>query len=95
MFINFIARPKQNALFTQITGGLTQYQFLKGQLPSFMSAFTPVFAQNRYIVDPFAALGNGKVGAAEFEQAQGLLTGQTTVDGAVSAMDAAWQQGPS
>ncbi len=95
LFINFIARPKQNALFTQITGGLTQYQFLKGQIPTFMSAFTPVFAQNRFIVDPFAALGNGQVGLTEIQQAQGLLTGQTTVDGAVSAMDAAWKQGPN
>ncbi len=95
LFINFVARPKQNALFTQITGGLTQYEFLKGQVPSFMSSFAPVFAQNRYITDPFAALGNGVVGLTEFQQGQGLLTGQTTVDGAVNAMDAAWKQGPS
>ena len=27
-FVDFIARPKQNALFAQLTGGLTQYQFL-------------------------------------------------------------------
>lgn len=94
-FINFVARPKQNALYTQVTGGLTQYQFLKGQLPSFMSAFAPIFAQNRFIVDPFAALGNGLVGLAEYQQGLGLLTGQTaTVDAALSAMDTAWKQAP-
>jgi ABC-type glycerol-3-phosphate transport system substrate-binding protein len=94
-FINFVARPKQNALFTQITGGLTQYEFLKGQLPSFMTSFAPVFAQNRYMADPFAALGNGMVGLTEYQQGIGLITGQSTLDGALSALDAAWKQGTS
>src|SRR4029077_2140123 len=26
-FVDFIVRPKQNALFTQVEGGLTQYEF--------------------------------------------------------------------
>ena len=35
-FVNFVARPKQNALYAQIRGSLTQYQFLHEELPSFM-----------------------------------------------------------
>jgi raffinose/stachyose/melibiose transport system substrate-binding protein len=42
-FIDFVARPKQNALYAQTTGGLTQYQFLKQELPSFMSTPAAVF----------------------------------------------------
>jgi raffinose/stachyose/melibiose transport system substrate-binding protein len=90
MFINFIARPKQNALYTQVTGGLTGYQWLKGQLPPFMSAFAPVLANNRYIVDP-AATWTGSVGLVETNGGTGLLTGQSTVDGVLTGMDAAWQ----
>ena len=33
-FVDFIARPKQNALWGQVGGGLTQYEFLKGQIPA-------------------------------------------------------------
>ncbi len=46
-FVDFIARPKQNALYAQLTGGLTQYEFLKGQIPDFMSDFAPVFSEHR------------------------------------------------
>jgi raffinose/stachyose/melibiose transport system substrate-binding protein len=88
-FINFIARPKQNALYAQETGGMTSYQFLKGQLPSFMSGFAPVLAHDLYIVDP-AAPWTGGVGGAFGQGGQGLLTGQSTVDGVLNAMDAAW-----
>jgi raffinose/stachyose/melibiose transport system substrate-binding protein len=89
-FINFIARPKQDALYTQVTGGMTSYQFLNGQLPSFMAAFAPVVADDRYIVDP-AGTWIGTVGLTYAQDTLGLLTGQTTVDGTLNAMDAAWK----
>ena len=37
-FIDFLARPKQNELFARATGGLTEYELLKGQIPDFMSS---------------------------------------------------------
>jgi raffinose/stachyose/melibiose transport system substrate-binding protein len=89
-FIDFIARPKQDALYAQITGGVTSYQFLRGQLPSFMSAFAPVIANDRYIVDP-AGKWIGGVGGTYARDSLGLLTGQTTVDGTLNDMDAAWK----
>ena len=91
-FINFVARPKQNALYTQITGGMTQYQFLKGELPSFMLGFAPVLARSRYIVDPSGDWDPTLV-QVEYEYGIGLLTGQTTIDGVLDAMDAAWKTG--
>ena len=44
-FVDFLARPKQNELFARATGGLTQYEFVKGQLPDYMSSFAKLFAE--------------------------------------------------
>lgn len=92
-FVDFFARPKQNALYAQIQGGLTQYQFLNGQIPSFMSGFTTVFEGHEYIVNPSQNWWNPGVASA-FDPI-GLLTGQVSVDGLLNAMDAAWKAGPS
>jgi raffinose/stachyose/melibiose transport system substrate-binding protein len=94
-FVNFIARPKQNALYAQVRGGLTQYEFLHGQLPSFMSSFTPVLQHGQYVMDPSVVWPNPNVGTVMSQDEIGLITGQTTIDGMLSAMDAAWKQGPS
>ena len=51
-FIDFVGRPKQNALYAQTQGGLTQYEFLKGQIPAFMSSLGQVFARRRYVLLP-------------------------------------------
>ena len=94
-FIDFIARPKQDALFAQLTGTLTQYEFLKNELPSYMSAFSPVFSAHAYYVDPLATWWNASVEASLQQNQIGLITGQTTIDGVLNGMDAAWKQGPS
>jgi raffinose/stachyose/melibiose transport system substrate-binding protein len=93
-FVNFIARPKQNALYAQIRGGLTQYQFLHGQLPSFMSPMASVIQHGQYVVDPSVVWPNANVVTVMQQDEIGLITGQTTIDGMLSAMDAAWRQGP-
>ncbi len=94
-FVNFIARPKQNALYAQIRGGLTQYEFLHEQLPSFMSPMAQVIQHNEYVIDPSLVWWNANVVLVMQQDEIGLLTGQTTIDGMLSAMDAAWKQGPS
>jgi raffinose/stachyose/melibiose transport system substrate-binding protein len=93
--VDFTARPKQDALYAQTTGGLTQYQFLKDDLPPYMSAFTPVFKANEYVVNPARSWWNANVQLALQQDAVGLLTGQETIDDVLNAMDAAWKQGPS
>jgi raffinose/stachyose/melibiose transport system substrate-binding protein len=92
-YVDFIARPKQNALYAQIQGGLTQYEFLKNQIPSFMSDFSAVFSAHEYVPNPSQNWWNASVDSA-FSPG-GLLTGQASIDGILSAMDAAWKQGPS
>ena len=94
-FVDFVARPKQNALYAQINGGLTQYEFLNGQIPAFMSSFAPVFAAHEYVIDPDADLVERERPARAPAGRIGLITGQSTIDNVLQAMDAAWKQGPS
>jgi raffinose/stachyose/melibiose transport system substrate-binding protein len=94
-FIDFVARPKENALYARLTGGLTQYEFLKNQIPAFMSDFATVFKEHEYVVQPLLDLGNGNVGATLDQDGIGLITGQETPDSILQAMDAAWEQEPS
>jgi raffinose/stachyose/melibiose transport system substrate-binding protein len=94
-FVNFIARPAQDALYARITGGLTQDEFLKGQTPAFMSDFATIFKDDEYVVQPLLNLGNANVGAVLSNDGIGLITGQETPDSLLQAMDAAWKQGPS
>jgi raffinose/stachyose/melibiose transport system substrate-binding protein len=94
-FIDFIARPKQNALYAHTLGGLTQYEFLKGQIPAFMSDFATVFKEHRYVIVPQVSWWNAKVLLALQDNQIGLITGQRSIDDVLNAMDAAWKQGPT
>jgi raffinose/stachyose/melibiose transport system substrate-binding protein len=94
-FINFMARPKQDALYAQIKGSLTQYEFLHNQIPAFMSSFASVFANHEYVIAPYQTWWNANVLLTLEQDEVGLLTGQSTVDSVLSAMDTAWRQGPA
>ena len=93
-FIDFIARPKQNALYAQINGGLTQYEVLKQQVPSFMSDLAPMLKAHAYVVNPLQTWWNPSVLTALQQDCVGLLTGQKSIDDILNDMDAAWKQGP-
>jgi raffinose/stachyose/melibiose transport system substrate-binding protein len=93
-FVSFIARPKQNALYAQTTGGLTQYQFLHGQFPAFMSDVAAALNAHKYVIAPFETWWNASVVLALQQGTLGLLTGQQSIDDVLNAMDAAWKQGP-
>jgi raffinose/stachyose/melibiose transport system substrate-binding protein len=92
-FIDFVARPKQTALYARTVGGLTQYQFLHGQIPGFMSEHAAAFAERRYVLNPIQSWGTASINIA-LQNAVGLLTGQRSIDDVLTAMDAAWEQGP-
>jgi raffinose/stachyose/melibiose transport system substrate-binding protein len=93
-FIDFIARPKQDALLTQLGGSAAQYDFLKGRLPGFWSGFATIVAGHEYVLNPAETWWNPAVNAAFEQDAIGVLTGQETIDDVLNAMDAAWKQGP-
>jgi raffinose/stachyose/melibiose transport system substrate-binding protein len=95
-FIDFIARPKQNALYTQLIGGLTQYQFLKQQTSSFMgSDVATMIKDGAWVINPLETFWNASVLTVLQQDGAGLLTGQVSIDDFLNAMDAAWKQGPS
>jgi len=94
-FIDFVARPKQNALFARATGGLTEYDLLKGQIPDFMPGFARIFAEQKYVINPSADWWNASVNSALQDNQVGLITGQRSIDDILKAMDVAWKQGPS
>lgn len=94
-FIDFMARPKQNALYANTNGSLTQHQFLKGQLPTYMTSFAAVFKEHEYVANPQQTWWNANVLLALEQDAIGLITGQFSIDDVLNAMDAAWTQGPS
>jgi raffinose/stachyose/melibiose transport system substrate-binding protein len=92
-FVDFFARPKQNALFAQTQGSLTQYEFLKGHVPAFMPDFATVFNQHKYVINPQFGWWNANVLLALQQNGIGLITGQRSIDDVLNAMDAAWKQG--
>jgi raffinose/stachyose/melibiose transport system substrate-binding protein len=94
-FIDFVARPAQNALYTKAIGNLTQREFLRNELPSFMQPMAPVFAAHAYAINPIFTWWNPDVGEVLLHDGVGLLTGQVTVDQLLQAMDAAWKLGPA
>jgi raffinose/stachyose/melibiose transport system substrate-binding protein len=94
-FIDFLARPKQDALYAQIGGGITPYQFKKARLPAYLSSFSARFKNHKYAVNPIELWWNAETGQALTDNGAGLLTGQKTIDDVLKAMDAAWQRGPT
>jgi hypothetical protein len=89
-----LARPKQNALFARIQGGMTQDQFRKRDLPRFMSSDASAVKSHAYLISPVETWWNAAV-TVQLQQTQiGLITGQRSVDDVLKGMDAAWKQGP-
>jgi raffinose/stachyose/melibiose transport system substrate-binding protein len=95
-FVDFLARPKQSELFATLTGTLTQYDLLHARIPSFMSsAFASVVKQRSYVLVPQARWWNAGVLLAIQQYGIGLLTGQSSIDDVLNAMDSAWRLGPA
>jgi raffinose/stachyose/melibiose transport system substrate-binding protein len=95
LFVDFIARPAQDALYARLQGSVTQFQFLHAQLPAYLASFAPVLADHRYALDPEDTWWNPSVAAALNQYGVGLLTGRTSIDDVLNAMDTAWKQGPA
>jgi raffinose/stachyose/melibiose transport system substrate-binding protein len=94
-FVDFFARPKQNALFARIQGGMTQDQFRKRQLPKFMATEASAVKSHAYVISPVETWWNASV-VVQMQQDQiGLITGQRSVDDVLKGMDAAWKLGPT
>jgi raffinose/stachyose/melibiose transport system substrate-binding protein len=93
-FVDFIARPKQDELFSKILGWFTQNQFAKGDVPGWMSSIRPVLTQKRWAVNPQELWWNPSIQLALYTNEIGILTGQRSVDDVLKAMDDAFNKGP-
>jgi raffinose/stachyose/melibiose transport system substrate-binding protein len=93
-FVDFLARPDQNAAYARLVGGLSQAQLRKGRFPGYLSNFVPLYRQGRYGINPIETWWNASVGNALTTYGTGLLTGQESVDDVLKAMDVAWKLGP-
>jgi raffinose/stachyose/melibiose transport system substrate-binding protein len=95
MFIDFLGRPKQGALFEKLSGGMTEYEFIKRQIPKDMIGFGPVIDSHEYVINPAETWWNPSVNSTLEQDAIGLITGQESIDDVLTAMDTAWKQGPA
>jgi len=94
VFVDFLARPEQGAQFAAIGGGVSQAQLRQGRFPSHLASFVPLYRQGRYGINPIETWWNASVGNALTNYGTGLLTGQTSIDDVLKAMDTAWGLGP-
>jgi raffinose/stachyose/melibiose transport system substrate-binding protein len=93
-FVDFLARPDEDAVFARISGGLSEAQLRAAKFPGYLSSFLPLYTQGRYGINPIETWWNASVGNALTTYGTGLLTGQESIDDVLEAMDAAWKLGP-
>ena len=63
MFIDFVARPKQNSLYCKVQGCAAGDDFNKGIFPAYMSDLVPLIKNGQTVFSPAAGcLGPGALG---------------------------------
>jgi raffinose/stachyose/melibiose transport system substrate-binding protein len=90
-FIDFAMKNSQ--LYADAGGSLTTTQVTSAKVPEALAAAQPLLADKKYLSTYSSDMPNGNVHLTLAEQMQGLLTGQTTVDGVLKATDKAWDTG--
>lgn len=89
-FVNYISSPTGQAVFTKVTGSLTNKWVFD---PTAQPWFTPIaslIGQGKFVPQPNSSWSNAQVYTKLGSGIQGLLTGQATVDAVLQSMDAAW-----
>ena len=95
-FVDFIARPQQNALFTKATGGLTPVAASERAGPRLHVEHADRVREAEVHHQRRRRPGGTRTSSLALQQNQiGLITGQRSIDDVLKAMDAAWQKGPS
>jgi len=90
-FIDFLARPKQNAVWSKATGTIAPWDARNGIVPPPLKEVAALFKQGKMIIGPQQDWPNPTIYSVVMAQGvQGLLTGQKTVSQALADMDKAW-----
>ena len=94
-FINFIARPEAERLVRTDRRGPDPVRGAEGASPGLRLRLRNWLQRSRLRQRPDPELVELERLLALQQDGIGLITGQTTIDGVLNAMDAAWKQGPS
>ena len=91
-FLAWAAEPEQAAAYAEISGNLPIGDLDPAALPEQYAPVADYLAEGNFIPLPSQGWTSGEVYTALGTGVQGLLTGQTTVDAVLQAMDAAWEK---
>ena len=89
-FLDWLAQP-ENLAAMQATAGWLPLEPKADQLPPPYAPIAPYLASGKYVPLPNQVWASAEVYDALATGVQGLLSGQTTVDAVLAAMDAAWK----
>jgi raffinose/stachyose/melibiose transport system substrate-binding protein len=89
-FVDFLAREGQSRLYATVASSISLTDFNNGKVPAAASAFRPFVLSKKTYGQFQVRWPNPNVFIQLGTTAQGLLTGQKTVDDVLRAADAAW-----
>jgi len=92
-FLTFIAREGQSRIYTKFNSAISLHDANVANIPPVVKGFTPFLKTNKYALYPNSSWPNPDVYAALGSGITGLMTGQTSVDSILTALDAAWNKG--
>jgi ABC-type glycerol-3-phosphate transport system substrate-binding protein len=87
-FVDFTQRPAQASLMARVSGVISQTDFAKGIMPSNLSGLAATAKLKSQIVSNVTWPAATK--AVLVNAADGMITGQVTVDQALANLDKAW-----
>jgi raffinose/stachyose/melibiose transport system substrate-binding protein len=89
-FTNYLASPTGSAAFNTAAGQFSPTEATQGDLPAYAKGLVPYFTSGKTIDNPSAFWPNPNEQVVMGNDVVGLLTGQKTVDQALSDMDSNW-----
>jgi raffinose/stachyose/melibiose transport system substrate-binding protein len=89
-FLDFMARPKQNSLFTKLTHTIAPYDYLKGNFPADFKPEAALIKQGHWRVSTHVTWPTPLEANTLGTQITGLFTGQKSPDDVLKAVDAVW-----
>ena len=91
-FLDWVAQPEKSVELAELSGSIPVAGAEDAELLSQYAAVADLVSTGSYSPEPNLSWPNAEVYDALSVGMQGLLTGQTTVDGILESMDAAWDE---
>lgn len=91
-FLDWAAEPAQSTKFAELSGNIPIVSEADTELLPQYAPVTELVTSGAFVSEPNASWPSAAVYNALGTGMQGLITGQTTIDGVLESMDAAWDQ---